>query len=90
MKANYIAKAGLVVFLLSPLAFSSSFAQPADPGGHTNRGVEYARAKQYDKAIEEFSKAIEAQPKDPKNYVNRAQVYQAPAKQRKPSLITPR
>ncbi len=90
MRAHYFAKAGLIVCFLCPLGFSSSFAQSADPGDHTNRGVEYARAKQYDKAIEEFSKAIEAQPKDPKNYVNRAQVYQAPAKQRKPSLITPR
>jgi len=37
--------------------------------------VHYARDKKYDKAIEEFSKAIDAQPKDPKNYLNRAQVY---------------
>ncbi|MEO5717474.1 MAG: tetratricopeptide repeat protein [Chthoniobacterales bacterium] len=46
-----------------------------DPGGHTNRGVKYAKKKQYDKAIEEFTKAIELQPKDPKNYRNRALTY---------------
>lgn len=38
-----------------------------DPGGHINRGVRYAKKKEYDKAIEEFTKAIELQPKDPKN-----------------------
>ena len=46
-----------------------------DPGGHTNRGVKYAKKKQYDKAIEEFTKAIEKQPEDPKNYRNRALTY---------------
>src|SRR5262245_7126454 len=80
MNANYFAKAGLIVSLPCLLGFSLSLAQSADAGGHTNRGVEYARAKQYDKAIEEFSKAIEAEPKDPKNYVNRAQVYQVTGK----------
>ena len=43
----------------------------SDPGGHTNRGVSYARDKQYDKAIAEFTKAIEAQPNDPKNIESR-------------------
>lgn len=47
-----------------------------DPGGYTNRGVRYARERQYDKAIDEFTKAIEAQPKDPNNFRNRAQVYE--------------
>lgn len=52
----------------------------SDPGGHTNRGVKYARAKKYDKAIEEFTKAIKRQPKDPKNYSNRALSYQLSGK----------
>ena len=30
-----------------------------DPDGYTNRGVRYAREKQYEKAIDEFTKAIE-------------------------------
>ncbi|MBA3609048.1 MAG: tetratricopeptide repeat protein [Chthoniobacterales bacterium] len=46
-----------------------------DPGGHTNRGVKYAKKKEYEKAIEEFTKAIELQPQDPKNYRNRALTY---------------
>lgn len=46
-----------------------------DPGGHTNRGVMYAQKKEYDKAVEEFTKAIELQPKDPKNYRNRGLTY---------------
>ena len=51
-----------------------------DPGGHTNRGVTYARHKEYEKAIAEFTKAIEAQPNDPKNYENRAMVYRLTGK----------
>jgi tetratricopeptide (TPR) repeat protein len=48
-----------------------------DPDGHANRGVSYARNKQYDKAIDEFTKAIEAQQKNPpNNYRNRAQAYE--------------
>ncbi|MGI8437160.1 MAG: tetratricopeptide repeat protein [Chthoniobacterales bacterium] len=69
----------VLIALLAALILMPGSAQGArtagDPGGHTNRGVKYARAKQYDKAIEEFTKAIEAQPKDPKNYRNRALAY---------------
>ena len=46
---------------------------------HTNRG-RYAREKQYDKAIAEFSLAIKAQVNDPKNYENRAKAYQLAGK----------
>ncbi|MEO6871576.1 MAG: tetratricopeptide repeat protein [Chthoniobacterales bacterium] len=46
-----------------------------DPGGHTNRGVKYAQKKEYEKAIEEFTKAIKLQPQDPKNYRNRGLTY---------------
>ncbi len=67
---------------ISGLLSAPSTAQAAsktsiagDPGGHTNRGVKYAKKKQYDKAIAEFTKAIELQPKDPKNYRNRALTY---------------
>ena len=33
-----------------------------DPGGHSARGVEAAKKRDYEKAIAEFSKAIEAEP----------------------------
>ena len=38
------------------------------------------RDKQYGKAIGEFTKAIEAQPDDPKNYENRAMAYRLSGK----------
>src|SRR3954469_10654006 len=50
-------------------------ANPNDPGGHSARGVEFAKKKEYDKAVEEFTKAIEAEPNDSKNYFNRATAY---------------
>src|SRR5688572_13343005 len=81
MKTRAMAIFGLLVFLVVSTSFNEANAQrkrssvSGDPGGHTNAGVEFARKKQYDKAIEEFTKAIEAQPNDPKNFRNRAQVY---------------
>ncbi len=71
MNAHRIARLGLIIaIVLSVCAPVSSQARRSsrsrtagDPGGHTNRGVRYARKKQYDKAVEEFSKAIDAQPK---------------------------
>lgn len=42
---------------------SVSAASSADPGGHTRKGVSAAEAKNWVKAIAEFTKAIEAQPK---------------------------
>lgn len=62
------------------IGFDTEARSSRDPGGHTNRGVRYAREKQYDKAIAEFTKAIEAEPSDPKNYANRAFVYKASGK----------
>src|ERR1700682_4955910 len=50
-------------------------ANPKDPGGHSARGFEFAKKKEYDKAVEEFTKAIEAEPGDSKNYFNRATAY---------------
>ena len=46
-----------------------------DPGGHTRKGIAAAKAKNWDKAAAEFTTAIEALPKDAKNYSNRGQVY---------------
>ena len=48
---------------------------PKDPGGHSARGVEAAKKRDYEKAIAEFTKAIEAEPGDAKNYFNRGTAY---------------
>src|SRR3954469_4130826 len=50
-------------------------ANPNDPGGHSAKGVEFAKKKEYDKAVEEFTQAIQAEPNDSKNYFNRATAY---------------
>ena len=62
----------------APRSGASSIA--GDPGGHTSRGLKYARKKQYDKAVAEFNQAIEAQPNDPENYRQRALSYRASGK----------
>ena len=49
-------------------------------GDHTARGVTLAEQKQYDAAIVEFTKAIEAAPKDPRTYTNRGTAYRASGK----------
>ncbi len=70
MNAHRIAKLGLILSLVlsicAPVSSEARSRTASDPGGHTNRGVHYARDKKYDKAIEEFSKAIDAQPNDTK------------------------
>ena len=77
---NLILKRSVVVAFSVVLACAApglahARSRGSDPGGHTNRGVRYARHKQYDKAIAEFTKAIKAQPNDTKNYENRAMAY---------------
>src|SRR2546423_5056169 len=53
---------------------------PKDPGGHSAKGVEFAKKKEYDKAIAEFTEAIKAEPNDAKNYFNRATAYRGAGK----------
>src|SRR5712691_6555906 len=48
---------------------------PAGGAGHMQRGIELAQEKQYDAAIAEFTKAIEANPKDPRGYTNSGTAY---------------
>jgi Flp pilus assembly protein TadD len=47
---------------------------------HVNRGADLAAKGQYDEAIAEFTKAIEANPKKPMYYNNRGNVYRAAEK----------
>jgi tetratricopeptide (TPR) repeat protein len=54
------------------LAISTGFPKPpARGGGHMQRGIELAQQKHYDAAAAEFTKQIEANPKDPRGYMNR-------------------
>src|SRR6266576_5681288 len=53
---------------------------PNDPGGHSAKGFEFAKKKEYDKAIAEFTEAINADPKDAMNYFNRATAYRGAGK----------
>src|SRR5438477_12302259 len=50
---------------------------PAEGAGNMQRGIELAQQKQYDAAIAEFTKAIQANPKDARGYTNRGTAYRA-------------
>jgi Flp pilus assembly protein TadD len=83
MKASRIAHLVVVAclsFTWSAEARPHSTSVSRDPGGHTGKGVAAAKSKNYDTAIAEFTKAIEAQPKDAKNYKNRGLVYKLTGK----------
>src|SRR5207237_1788239 len=56
--------------------------KPAGGGGgnHMQRGIELAQQKHFDAAAEEFTKAIEANPKDPRGYANRGTSYRQAAR----------
>jgi len=56
--------------------------KPATGGGgnHMQRGIELAQQKHFDAAAEEFTKAIEANPKDPRGYANRGTAYRQAAR----------
>ena len=70
-------------------ASQSAATNPADPGGHSAAGVEAAKNRDYEKAIAEFTKAIEAEPKDA-NYFNRPTAYRGATNWWKRSAISPR
>ena len=55
--------------------------KPAAGGGnHMQRGIELAQQKHFDEAAAEFTKAIEANPKDPRGYANRGTAYRQGAR----------
>src|SRR4029077_13061125 len=54
---------------------------PAGGGGdHIQGGIELAQQNHYDDAAAEFTKAIEANPKDPRGYANRGTAYRQGAR----------
>src|SRR2546430_2285441 len=77
---DQIGKAIVVAIIVSVL-IGPAYAKSKKGGGdHLARGVELAQQKQYDAAIAEFDKAVEADPKDPRNYTNRGTAYRASGK----------
>src|SRR5438105_10670043 len=64
----------------APQAPANTRPNPNDPGGHSAKGFEFAKKKEYDKAVAEFTEAIKAEPKDPMNYFNRATAYRGAGK----------
>src|SRR5262249_56140322 len=49
-------------------------------GNHIQRGIELAQQKHFDQAVAEFTKAIEANPKDTRGYANRGTAYRQGAR----------
>lgn len=50
-------------------------SEPSSPKDYFTRGLDYAKKGQYEKAIEDFSKAIDLDPKYGKAYMNRGIAY---------------
>ena len=73
-----IQKIIIITILIGALAGTAEARRRGGGGGggdHMSKGIELAQQKQYDAAIVEFTKAIEASPKDVRNYTNRAFSY---------------
>src|SRR4051794_32296522 len=66
--------------LAAPLQAKKRGGGGGGAGNHMEKGIELAGQKQYDAAIVEFTKAIEAEPKDPRNYTNRGTAYRSAGK----------
>src|SRR6184192_3585246 len=71
-----------VSFLWIAAAQIAFAKKPAGGGGgnHMQRGIELAQQKHFDAAAEEFGKAIEQNPKDPRGYANRGTAYRQGAR----------
>src|SRR6266511_4923443 len=48
---------------------------PAGGASHMQRGIDLDQQKNYDSAVAEFTKAIQANPKDARGYTNRGTAY---------------
>src|SRR5919197_6499118 len=84
---NILNKQTITVATALLLSFAGSHVclakPPAKSGGgaasHMQRGIELAQQKNFPAAIDEFSKAIEANPKDARGYANRGTAYRQAA-----------
>jgi Tfp pilus assembly protein PilF len=64
---------GIIFFFLQSCAtLQQTSSEPTTAEQYIDRGLKYARVEQYDKAIQDFSKAIEINPSYGKAYHNRA------------------
>src|SRR2546426_11432745 len=73
-----IATASFLSLAAAHIAFTK---KPAGGGGnHMQRGIELAQQKHFDEAAAEFTKAIQANPKDPRGYANRGTAYRQAAR----------
>src|SRR4029453_3579135 len=72
--AALLCLAGSHVSLAKPPAKSAGGA-----ANHMQRGIDLAQQKNYQGAIDEFTKAIEASPKDARGYANRGTAYRQAA-----------
>jgi tetratricopeptide (TPR) repeat protein len=71
-----IATAWLLCFAASHVCLGKPAAGAAS---HMQKGIELAEQKNYDGAVEEFTKAIQANPKDARGYTNRGTAYRQAA-----------
>src|SRR5438034_11259691 len=73
-----IATASFLSLAAAHIAFTK---KPAGGGGnHMQRGIELAQQKHFDEAAAEFTKAIQANPKDTRGYANRGTAYRQGAR----------
>src|SRR5437867_8633960 len=72
-----IATASFLSLAAAHIAFTK---KPAGGGNHMQRGIELAQQKHFDEAATEFTKAIQANPKDPRGYANRGTAYRQGAR----------
>src|SRR6476646_11857981 len=71
-----------IVSVLCCVAVHVDAAKPAKGGGgnHMQRGIQLAEEKHFDAAADEFGKAINDNPKDPRGYANRGTAYRQGAR----------
>src|SRR5205085_6199752 len=68
------------LFFAPPVAMAKKRGGEGDTEGHRRKGVELIDAKQYDQAIAEFSKEVEAAPGEPGAYRDRGTAYRVAAR----------
>src|SRR5689334_23077872 len=74
-----IAAASLLRFAGSHVCLGKPAKQTGGAASHMQRGIELAQQKNFQGAIDEFTKAIEANPKDARGYANRGTAYRQAA-----------
>src|SRR3989440_9588349 len=68
------------LFLAAPVASAKKHGGGGDTESHRRKGVELIDAKQFDQAIAEFNREVEAAPGEPEAYRDRGTAYRAAAR----------